>query len=127
MTGGEAGESDLRPRLKLWISRGTLQGAFGDGKWRLLMAIRREGSLRGAAQALGISYRKAWGDLRKAEESLDCHLVERHRGGRTGGNMELTTAGSNWLQAYGDFRRGVEAVVDQLFEECFTNANLDFN
>ena len=88
-------------------------------KWRLLMAIGREGTLQGAAQSLKISYRKAWGDLRKAEASLGCQLVERHRGGRTGGDMQLTTLGEQWLQQYGDFRRGVESAVTQVFEECF--------
>jgi molybdate transport system regulatory protein len=112
-------KSGLQPRCKLWISRGDAAGAFGDGKWRLLMAISREGSLQGAARSLTISYRKAWGDLRKAEASLGCQLVDRHRGGRSGGDMQLTAMGEQWLQQYGDFRRGVERAVSQVFEECF--------
>ncbi len=116
-TGG--GTPLLQPHCKLWISHGATAGAFGDGKWRLLMAISREGSLQGAAQALTISYRKAWGDLRKAEASLGCQLVERHRGGRSGGDMQLTRMGEKWLQAYSRFRVGVEQEVSRIFEECF--------
>ncbi len=66
-----------------------------------------------------ISYRKAWGDLRKAEASLGCQLVERHRGGRSGGEMQLTALGERWLRNYGNFRRGVEKAVIEVFDECF--------
>ena len=40
------------PRFKLWISTDEAQGVFGDGKWRLLAAIQREGSLKAASQSL---------------------------------------------------------------------------
>ena len=67
----ESGKTHLCPRSKLWISSDEAEGVFGDGKWRLLEAIEKDGSLNAASRSLGISYRKAWGDLKKAESCLD--------------------------------------------------------
>ena len=66
----------LRARFKLWLSTKDVEGVFGDGKWRLLKSIDAEGSLKAASESLRISYRKAWGDLKKAQDALDIVLVE---------------------------------------------------
>ncbi len=105
----------LRPKFKLWLSTRDAEGAFGDGKWRLLDAIHRKGSLRAAATELKMSYRKAWGDLKKAERSLGVSLVERRRGGISGGETRLTEAGRMWLEAYSDFRSDVEDAISSAF------------
>ncbi len=101
----------LEPQFKLWLFRCGMDGGFGDGKWRLLQAIDREGSLRAAATILGISYRKAWGDLKKAEQCLNTKLIEKRRGGPDGGETRLTAAGKCWVAAYRRFRRHVEKAV----------------
>lgn len=98
----------LRPKFKLWLSTNKDEGVFGDGKWRLLGAIEQGGSLRSAAKSLGISYRKAWGDLRKAERCLGVSLVEKSRGGSAGGETRLTRNGALWLKAYSCFRGELE-------------------
>jgi len=48
----------------------------------LLKSIEKHGSLISAAREMKISYRKAWGDLQKAETFLGFPLVEKQRGGR---------------------------------------------
>ncbi len=107
----------LQPRLKIWLSSDREEGVFGDGKWRLLQALEKTGSLTAAAAALKISYRKAWGDLRKAERCLEASLVERRRGGRTGGETRLTPVGQVWLETYSRFRRDVESAVAQAYAQ----------
>ena len=109
----------LRARFKLWLSTEDIEGVFGDGKWRLLKGIESEGSLAAASEKLGISYRKAWGDLKKAQECLKVRLVEKHRGGTTGGRSGLTSEGKRWVRAYGKFRREVEDVVERTYEKYF--------
>ena len=106
----------LHPRFKLWLSSASAEGAFGDGKWRLLKAIDQTGSLRAASGSLGISYRKAWGDLKKAEKALGVKLIRKHRGGRGGGDTSLTDAGRQWVAAYTRFRSEVEKVVAREFK-----------
>ena len=111
--------SGLAPHVKLWLSSGAAEGAFGDGKWRLLEAIERGGSLKAATESLAISYRKAWGDLKKAEESLGLKFIEKRRGGSEGGETHLTKEGKKWVAAYGRFRAKVEASVAKEFKKCF--------
>lgn len=107
----------LEPRIKLWLNGEDVDGAFGDGKWRLLKSIEATGSLRAASERLHISYRKAWGDLKKAQTALGIALIDQHRGGPHGGRTVLTEQGKRWLQAYSRFRRDVEAAVQASFEE----------
>ena len=110
---------NLQPRFKLWLNSNNIEAAFGDGKWRLLKAIESEGSLRAASQLLRISYRKAWGDLNKAQAGLDTALVEKHRGGRAGGQTVLTPQGKKWTDAYIGFRRDIEKSVAKAYKKHF--------
>jgi len=109
----------FKPRFKLWLNTRDIEGAFGDGKWRLLRAIHTEGSLRRACESLQISYRKAWGDLEKAQEALGAELVKKERGGSKGGCSVLTAQGHKWLGAYGMFRSEVEKAVETAFRRHF--------
>ncbi len=105
----------LVPKFKLWISTEYEEGVFGDGKFRLLKAIESSGSLRSAAETLGISYRKAWGDLKKAERILGVHLIETKRGGLSGGGTVLTESGRRWVRAFERFRNNLETTARKDF------------
>lgn len=111
-----ASNPSVMPRVKLYLSTEAVAGVFGDGKWRLLEAVRREGTLVAAARALGRSYRKAWGDLRRAEEGLGRKLVEPSRGGARRGKTELTPFALALLDAWDVYRRDVLRAVDRAFE-----------
>jgi molybdate transport system regulatory protein len=107
----------LRAKFKLWLSTRDIEGVFGDGKWRLLKAIENTGSLTEASESLRISYRKAWGDLKKAQEALNEPLVEKHRGGAQGGQTALTKQGRKWAKAYSGFHRDIEKAVEKAYEK----------
>ncbi|GAF98751.1 unnamed protein product [marine sediment metagenome] len=107
----------LRARFKLWLSTKDVEGVFGDGKWRLLEAIDTEGSLKAASESLRISYRKAWGDLKKARDALNIALVEKQRGGNMGGRTSLTGQGKKWVEAYAKFRGDIEKAVEKAYEK----------
>ena len=109
----------LRAKSKLWLSTKDIEGVFGDGKWRLLRSIESEGSLAAASRKLGISYRKAWGDLKKAQEYLKVTLVEKQRGGSMGGRTSLTEQGRKWVSAYADFRSDIENTVERTYKKYF--------
>lgn len=107
----------IKAKFKLWLSTRDIEGVFGDGKWRLLKAIENTGSLTEASESLRISYRKAWGDLKKAQEALNESLVEKHRGGIQRGQSTLTEQGKKWLKAYTRFHSDVEKAVDKAYEK----------
>jgi len=80
----------LRPRWKLWLEkRGTY--VFGPGAYTLLRAIQKTGSLSEGARLAGMSYRYAWGVIRKIEKQLGVKLIETHRGGAVGGGGATVT------------------------------------
>jgi molybdate transport repressor ModE-like protein len=107
----------LKAKLKLWLRSKDVEGVFGDGKWRLLMAIDREGSLRQACERLHISYRKAWGDLKKAQDFLKIALVEKKRGGVNGGETILTKQGKRLVEAYTKFRGDIEKTLEKAYQK----------
>jgi len=107
----------LRAKFKLWLSTRDIEGVFGDGKWRLLKAIESTGSLAKTSELLRISYRKAWGDLKKAQDALNVPLVEKHRGGIHGGQSALTEQGKKWVTAYTRFHGDIEKAVEKAYEK----------
>ncbi len=107
----------LRVRFKLWLSSKNVEGIFGDGKWRLLKAIENTGSLSAASASLRISYRKAWGDLNKAQNALNVALVQKQRGGILGGKTILTGEGKEWVKAYTKFRSEIEKAAEKAFKK----------
>ncbi len=107
----------LRVRFKLWLSTKNVEGVFGDGKWRLLKAVENAGSLSAASASLRISYRKAWGDLNKAQNALNVALVQKQRGGILGGKTILTAKGKKWVKAYTKFRSEIEKAAEKAFKK----------
>lgn len=84
-------------QTKVWLE---MSGAFviGEGGLDLLSHIDRLHSLTGAAQAVGWSYRHAWGYLRNAERRLGSPLVLTSPGkGARRGTM-LSPVGSDLLR-----------------------------
>ncbi|HSM96164.1 MAG TPA: LysR family transcriptional regulator [Rhizomicrobium sp.] len=74
--------------------------AVGPGKVRLLEQVAQTGSIRGAATALKMSYRRAWLLIRATEDTFGVLLVTAAAGGRKGGGASLTEAGKKLVRLY---------------------------
>lgn len=86
-------------KIKLQIYCGD-EIAMGPGKADLLDAIVAEGSISGAARALGMSYRRAW-LLVDAMNRCWCELlVETAPGRAVRGGARLTPLGEEVLRLY---------------------------
>lgn len=114
---------DLSLNYKIWLSSQNGADVLGGGKWLLLKAIDEEGSLMAAAEKLGISYRKAWGGIKKAEENLGFLLVEKYRGGKAGGKSELTADGKRLIAAYEKFINDFRKSADKVFVRFIKQLN----
>jgi molybdate transport repressor ModE-like protein len=90
-------------RMHLWLESGE-SVYFGMGRVMLLDKIEEHGSLRKAAEALGMSYRAAWGKLKATEEALGLVLVESS-GTRRGGSAHPRTL-QGLVRGCGESRRG---------------------
>jgi molybdate transport system regulatory protein len=74
--------------------------AFGPGKAELLRHIAATGSIRTAAAELGMSYNRAWQLVAAMNALFRSPLVERTRGGGSGGGAVLTPLGEEILTRY---------------------------
>ncbi len=108
----------LKPKSKVWLEAAG-KPAFGDGKLLWLETIARTGSLRAAADELGMSYRGLWGRLRGMEARLGRRLVARRAGGRGGGGAALTDQAVELIARYRRFRKGINEFVDARFARVF--------
>ncbi|MBN1765295.1 MAG: LysR family transcriptional regulator [Sedimentisphaerales bacterium] len=108
-------------KVKVWLTDNKGIGFLGEGRWRLLREVHRQGCLQKAAQALGISYRKAWGDIRTMEKALNLELVHRRRGGSHGGTSKLTEEAHKLLKAFESVRNKTEVYAGQQFEKHLKN------
>lgn len=110
--------SEFRVRSKIWLEFHG-QPFLGEGRYRLLAAVDRSGSINAAAKVLDISYRKAWAQLKTMEEHAPFPLLERRTGGKGGGETRLTPAALELLKNFKQLRQQVNAVADHCFEESF--------
>ena len=88
-------EFQVRPRL---YRGGDI--AIGPGKADLLEAVRVEGSIAAAAEAMGMSYMRAWMLIRTMNDCFKAPLVQTKRGGTERGTAILTETGRNVLALY---------------------------
>lgn len=111
--------SEVTVRSKVWLE---IDGEpfLGDGRYRLLRAVERSGSISAAARDLNISYRKAWAQLADMESRAPFPLLERRAGGRAGGATQLTGDALQLLEAFGRLRKAVNDDADRHFAESFS-------
>ncbi len=92
-------------RLHLWFE--TEEGVlFGMGRLMLLRQVELCGSIKGAAEKLGMSYRGAWGKLKKTEELLGEPLIRKGASRRSG--CSLTEFGQTLVRQFDEWFRDVE-------------------
>ena len=107
----------MKPYAKLYVSSENEKGIFGNGKYQLLKAVQQHRSISKAANSLQRSYRKAWGDIKKAESALGQQLVKKVRGGRFGGQTELTEYCEKVLKAWEIYRENVNTAMNTSFNK----------
>ncbi len=92
-------------RLHLWLE--TDKGLFfGLGRMEILKCIHNGLSLKGAAESLGMSYRAAWGKIKKTEKVIGAKLVEKKKGNRSG--YQLTAKGKELMRCFDEWFEQVE-------------------
>lgn len=101
----------LRPRIRVTDAEGTI--VLGPGKADLLEAVARDGSIRKAAEELGMSYMRAWTLIRTMNAEFRSPVVEKVRGGPEQGGARLTARGERVLELY----RQMEAKVLRAVEK----------
>jgi molybdate transport system regulatory protein len=94
----------------------------GHGRIELLELIGRHGSISKAAQAMSMSYKRAWYLIDGFNAMFREPLIERQHGGKGGGSATLTPFGERVVAEY----RAMEARALEVFAGPvgFLEANL---
>ena len=103
------GKSSTIVRARVWLESNG-KPAFGDGRARLLETIRQAGSIKGAAEVMGMSYRNAWGHLNHIEERLGYKVLDRHATG-----SRLTLKAKQLLKTYRAYRRKLDREMQRIW------------
>lgn len=92
--------ADLTFRLngRLWME--TDDRFMGIGRLELLVQIQALGSISKAAQAMGMSYKRAWELVSSMNAQARSPLVLTQTGGKRGGGTEVTPQGQQMIQEF---------------------------
>jgi len=102
---------------KLWIDING-QGTASYGRIRLLELIGETGSIKKAAETLGMSYKTAWDTINTLNSNYGKNLVERKTGGKGGGGTILTDHGRDLIKTYNHYSQ-----VHELYLKDITQLN----
>ncbi len=92
----------LCPRLRILSGE---EIALGPGKVDLLAVVAQTGSIREAAERMGMSYMRAWTLIKTMNACFKEPLVEALRGGAKRGGAKLTKTGQLALRLYQEMER----------------------
>lgn len=97
-------------RLSVKIDMGN-RAKLGPGKVQLLELIDRHGSIRSAANAMDMSYRRAWLLLKETEALMGAPVIVAETGGSKGGGATLTPLGRAVTEKYRAIEKRASASV----------------
>ena len=100
-------------KSKFWIENDG-EVVLGGGKAALLLTVDRLGSIQRAAEEFGMSYRHAWGAIKKVEQRAGFRILNMKIGGRDGG-AQLTPEGKAFVKATDALFRDLQRIVGKRF------------
>ncbi|HWP47527.1 MAG TPA: substrate-binding domain-containing protein [Candidatus Limnocylindrales bacterium] len=113
----------MEAKSDIWLEMGG-KIILNDRSAKLLTAIEASGSLKEAVEQCKMSYRNAWGLLRKMEAASGIKFVQMRWGGGGEAHCRLTPEGKEWLSKYLVFREKVENFVQDEFTRIFKRLKL---
>ena len=106
-------------KSKFWIENNG-EAVLGGGKAVLLLTVDRLGSIQRAAEEFGMSYRHAWGAIRKIEQRAGFKILDTKLGGKDRG-AQLTPKGKTFVKATDALFRNLQTIVEKRFQGKFRN------
>jgi molybdate transport system regulatory protein len=104
--------SPFHIRSKIWVEDANGKVVFGLGRYRILEAVQRLGSLQAAAQELKMSYRAIWARITATEARLGKPLLIREPKG-----SRLTPLGKTLLKQFHRLLKVVESESDTVYDD----------
>jgi molybdate transport system regulatory protein len=104
-------------KAKFWIENNG-EAVLGGGKAALLLTVDRLGSIQRAAEEFGMSYRHAWGAIRKIEQRAGFKMLDTRLGGKDRG-AQLTPKGKAFVKQVDSLLKNLQAIVEKQFTKKF--------
>jgi molybdate transport system regulatory protein len=108
---------DFCVRSKIWIEDSKGKVIFGLGRYRILDAILRLGSMHAAAKELHMSYRAVWMRIRSSEKRIGKELIVRNGKGSC-----LTPFAENLMKQYRRLLSVVQTETDEVYESLISDS-----
>lgn len=109
----------MKSMVKIYLLDEADQKVFGEGPYRLLQAVEKTGSLRGAAISMDMAYTKALKLITTAENAFGYPLMVRTTGGKSGGGSSLTPEGKELLEKYERYRTECKEANRRIYDSIF--------
>ena len=107
-------EISLECKLRVYVGDTPF---LGIGRIELLEKIIHLGSISQAAQAMHMSYRKAWQLVENMNQLSEKPLVIKKTGGKTGGGAMVTEQGKMMIKKYHHMTNRLEIFLTDLQKE----------
>lgn len=111
-------DKKLAVRSKVWFELND-KPFLGEGRYAILSAIDRHGSIIKAAEETNVSYRRIRGVIREMEQAIGRKLVITFRGGKEGGGAVITELARELLLRFKKNDAAIRNVVDALYQRIF--------
>ncbi len=103
-------------KAKFWIeNKGEV--VSGVGKIALLRAVDQLGSIQKAADQFGMSYRHAWGAIKKIEKRAGFKIINTKLGGREEERTHITPKGKVFIQEMDSLLNDLRNMVENRFKK----------
>lgn len=113
----------MEVKSDIWIEiKGEI--ILNDKSAKLLKAVEELHSLKAAVEKCKMSYRNAWGLLRKMEAASGIKFVQMRLGGGEEAHCRLTPEGKEWLSRYLTLRGKAEDFIQDEFTRMFKRLKL---
>ena len=114
---------DIFLSYEMWLETVKKERILDGEGFALLLDLDRTGSLTASARNQGMSYRKAWGILHDVEQHLGFKLVDKRRGGASGGRTLLSSDGRQLVSAYNSLRHETDIAMKSIAKVFFNRIN----
>jgi len=102
----------LKVKFKVWLEKNG-EPIISEGKYRLLKEIENSGSILKASEKLGLSYKRAYSQIKAIEERLGSKILERKR--KRG--AKLTDIGRRIIREYEEVIGEFEKLAEEFSTE----------
>ncbi len=103
-------------RSRVWVFDEDIP-FLGIGRIQLLENIEACGSITKGAEAMSMSYRKAWQLVENMNQVSPKPLVEKQMGGEKGGGATITSAGKTVIKKYHLLQKKMDNYLAKITKE----------